>query len=68
MRKRILVFLSVILLAAAAVSPAGAAYKRYQITEGNWWSCFPLDAHNTVAACELLSEENDSIQRRLIMK
>ena len=57
MRKRLAAFLAVILL--AVISPAGAEYKSYRITEGNWWRCFPLDAHNTVAACRLWLEDSE---------
>ena len=48
MRKKIAALLMGILL--AALSPAGAEYGRYQVTEGNWWVCFPLDAHNAVVS------------------
>jgi len=57
MRKRLAGILLGIML--AVVSSAGAEYKSYQITEGNWWRCFPLDAHNTVVACRLWWEDSE---------
>lgn len=55
MKKGLLILLAAILLAAAP--SAGAEYRKYQVTEGNWWDCFPLDAHNAVVACWLQSED-----------
>ena len=57
MKKRFLILLAGIML--AVISSAGAEYKNYQITEGNWWDCFPLDAHNTVVAARLWSEDSE---------
>ena len=55
--KKWLILLAAILLAVSA--SAGAEYKKYQITEGNWWDCFPLDAHNTVVASRQLWEDSE---------
>ena len=57
MRKRLWILLAGILLAVTV--SAGAEYKNYQITEGNWWDCFPLDAHNTVVAARLRTEDSE---------
>ena len=57
MRKRFLIFLAGILL--TVIISATAEYKNYQITEGNWWDCFPLDAHNTVVAARLWTEDSE---------
>ena len=57
MKKRFLFLLAALVLFLAP--SADAAYKNYQITEGNWWRCFPLDAHNTVAVCELIREDSE---------
>ena len=57
MRRCFSILLVTILL--AVVPCAGAEYKNYQITEGNWWNCFPLDAHNTVVVSWLWSEDSE---------
>ena len=56
MKKRLLAFLAAVLLAAAG--SAGAEYKSYRATEGNWWKCFPLDAHNAVVVSWLWEEDS----------
>ena len=58
MKKRFLSFLLGIMLTVVLPS-AEAAYKNYQITEGNWWACFPIDEHNTVAACRDWREDGE---------
>ena len=58
MKKRFLALLAVMVL--AVVSSACAEYKNYLITEGNWWVCFPLDAHNSVVASRLWREEDSA--------
>ena len=55
MKKQLLIFLAGIML--TVIVSAGAEYKNYQITEGSWWDCFPLDAHNTVIASRLYRED-----------
>ena len=57
MKIRLLLLLAAILLLAAP--SAGAEYRNYQLTEGNWWECFALDAHNTVVAARLWAEDSE---------
>ncbi len=57
MRIRRLILLAGIML--AVITSAGAEYNSYQITEGNWWDCFPLDAHNTVVAARLSAGDSE---------
>ena len=57
MKKRFVILLAVVML--AVVSSAGAEYKNYQVTEGNWWKCFPLDAHNTVVVSLLWQDDSE---------
>ena len=57
MRKWFLILLAGIML--AVIASAGAEYKNYQITEGNWWDCFPLDSHNTVVAARLWNGDSE---------
>ena len=57
MKKRLLILWVGIML--TVFSSAGAEYKNYRLTEGNWWQCFPLDAHNAVAVCRLWLEDSE---------
>ena len=57
MRKRLLFLLAGIMM--TFIASAGAEYKNYQIQQGNWWDCFPLDEHNTVVAARLWSEDSE---------
>lgn len=57
MRKRFLVLLAGMIL--ALFSSAGAEYKNWQLTEGNWRKCFPLDAHNTVVVSWLWNDDSE---------
>ncbi len=57
MKKWLLILLAGIML--AVIASAGAEYKNYQITEGNWWDCFPLDSHNTVVAARLWNGDSE---------
>ena len=56
MKKQLSALLAGIIL--FLVPSAGAEYRSYQITKGNWWKCFPLDAHNTVAVSWLWEEDS----------
>ena len=57
MLKRCLVLLSAIML--TVFSSSSAEYKSYLLTEGNWQTCFPLDAHNTVVSSRDWHEDSE---------